>query len=125
MPLIYIHKLSEDDAIVNTDAIFLFAENESEKGGSQLARELRGIENCVGVRIKRGPTSHPSAYYNDEDVPEVINFIDEDLDAVLSHAQDGGVVITTPTMFDDTRLEENCPEIFHYILEKLQEISRC
>lgn len=124
MPLIYINKLTEDDIFSNNEVIFLFAENEAEKGGSQLAREFRGSENCVGLRVKRGPTSHRSAYYTEDDIYEALNNIDEDLEAVVDHLSNGGVVITTPTMFDDNGLEDNSPSVFEYVKEKLVELER-
>lgn len=125
MPVIYINKLTREDAEDNPEALFLYTDNEDQKGGSTLAKELRGEENAVGVRVKRSPTNYKSSFFSEEDVPEAINYIDEDLELVEAHLNDGGVVIIPATRFEnDTALEENSPEVYQYFQDKLKELGK-
>ena len=124
MPLVTLTSFTEDDVIENPDVIFLYAENEAEKGGTSLVREIRGQDNAKGVRVKRASTNHASSFYSEDDYVEVTDQIDEDLTTVEDHLREGGVVITTFGMFTDPKFLENSPEIHAHVEDRLREFGK-
>lgn len=124
MPLVLINKITREDAEDNPEVLFLFTENEDQKGGSPLARELRHEDNGVGVRVKRSPSNHKLSFYNDYDFPEACNNIDEDMEKVVDHLNDGGVVIIPAGRFtNDEKLQEFSPDVYEYLIDKIAELG--
>ena len=77
----------------NRDIYYVFGDNEQRKGTGGQAKPCRGEPNCIGIRTKRAPNTHPSAYWTDETLESNIDMINEDFANVEGFLQEGFTVI--------------------------------
>ena len=121
MPVIRQKFIKRDDLQSNPETLYLFGDNDLRSGYGGQAAEMRDEENAVGIRTKWKPTNHSSAFFRDTHAEEVFGMIDEDLQPVIDHLRNGGMVII-PTDGLGTglsKLPETSPIIYNYLEEQI------
>ena len=70
-------RITRDDVRAETDKIFLFGDNLTERGFGGQAKEMRGEENAVGIPTKKAPSNNPNSFFTDKEFADNKKAIDE------------------------------------------------
>jgi hypothetical protein len=93
MPVLRQHRIYRSDLKNNPTVMYLFGDNAQREGLGGQAGEMRFEHNAVGVRTKKSPSMDAAAFFNDDEVEANLAMIREDLNPVLLHLQNGGIVV--------------------------------
>jgi hypothetical protein len=114
-------RITRDDVRAETDKIFLFGDNLTERGFGGQAAEMRGEENAVGIPTKKAPSNNPNSFFTDKEFAANKQAIDEAFGKIPI---DKTVVIPKAGLGTGlAQLEEKAPRTFAYLNEKLAEIG--
>src|SRR5437879_2286734 len=73
--------------------LFVFGDNIKGAGLGGQARAMRGEPNAVGIPTKWIPSNSESAFFTDDDFPEVRTVIEERFKILAEHLSHGGDVV--------------------------------
>ena len=125
MPLFFVERIARKDLQSNREALFVFGDNERRIGLGGQAKECRGEPNAVGVATKRGPSMVYSELWFDTDYDRCVAIIDQDMDPVFKHLNEGGVVVFPMHGIGTglSQLPRNAPKIMEHIRLRVRELK--
>jgi hypothetical protein len=98
--------------------MFVFGDNDLRQGYGGQAREMRGESNAVGIRVKKSPSMNDTAFYSDEEYPDNIRKICEDIDKL--ERTSGSIVFPSSGVgMGFAQLNMRAPITFKYLCEEL------
>lgn len=126
MPVIFQKMILRDDLSANPDVIYLFGDNDRRSGNGGQAAEMRGEDNAVGIRTKWAPSNTPKSFFSDKDAEEIMGMIDEDLEPVQEHLENGGIVVIPYDGLGTglAKLESKAPQVAEFLSESLEYLER-
>ena len=123
--VIYIKRISREDAKNNPHRLFIYGDNDERRGYGGLAKELRYAKHAVGIRVKKKPTTDENAYYLDEEYEENIRKIKADIEIVKT------IMIETPFSYiifpadgigtGLAQMRLRCPKTFKFLCNELMD----
>lgn len=103
--------------------LFIFSDNESQQG-TDANRGLREFDNAISITYKRNLGTRPEDYY--QDVGEFSLMFDKQLEAITNKINQGYDKVKLPLFlipqYDLKPLEENSPDVYEYIKNKVSEV---
>ena len=103
------------------DFIFVFGDNvyRSGKGGQAVIREM---ENSVGIRTKRAPTTFVHSYFYDKDFDSFKHYIDNDFDNLESLLHEHPLVFSSQGYGNGlAEMHIRAPTCYKYLCSKLND----
>lgn len=125
MPIKAKKLITRSDVFQRRDLIFVFGDNDQRKGRGGQAYACRGQPNAIGVRLKKTPADHPSAYWSDDDFETNARKIDEDVAAIRS-VLEAGMTVVFPKgglSIGSANLEDVAPRTAAYLRERLASLK--
>lgn len=124
MPIITMKRIAREDLTNNPEVLYLFGDNDRREGYGGQAAEMRDEENAVGVRTKWAPGRRPGDYFSDVDKDQIVDMLDDDLQPVRDHLENGGLVVVPADGLGTglSQLPEKAPAVFAYLEQKLEEL---
>jgi hypothetical protein len=111
-----------EDVKKQSDKVFVFGDNNARvgKGGQAIIRDL---PNSVGIRTKKGPSTKPAAYYNDNEFESNKKNILEDVLNVKEIAISGKTIVFSSGGYGTglASLKQKAPKTFDYLNFLLKE----
>jgi len=86
------HFIDRDFVKAHPNALFAFGDNLAGRGLAGQAKEMRGEPNAVGIPTKFYPTVVEADYFHDDDLSKVYPFIEDAINILIYHLEDGGDV---------------------------------
>lgn len=128
MPVIYQQKIYRSDLKRNPNALYLFGDNDERTGFGGQAKEMRDEPNAVGIRTKHKPSVTRDSYWNDDDYSSNVSKIFEDIMPVLSHLEQGGIVVVPAAGMGSglSKMKQHCPRTYEFLclaIESLEEVE--
>lgn len=121
MPIIFQHRIYRIDLQANPNVLYVFGDNLLREGMGGQAGEMRGEPNAVGWPTKRKPTMSEDAFFtdSDEDFIDVWNAVENDIDRIIKHLIDGGILVVPSDGIGTglSQLPERAPEMHKKIEE--------
>ena len=114
--------ITRQDLKDNPDKIFLFGDNEQRSGYKGQAKEMRGMDNSIGIITKRYPSNYASSFLTDKDFNRIKELIDKDFASIPDN-----IVVVIPTNGLGSglaRLDKTSPLLFEYIRNKIKQLSK-
>lgn len=123
--IIYQARIDRLDLQNNPGVMYLFGDNDQRKGLGGQAAEMRGESNAVGVRTKKAPHMGKNAFWTDLELSENTDKIIGDLLPVVSHLNEGGVVVIPCDGIGTglSTMQETCPLTFEYLQKALKALE--
>jgi len=123
--IIYQSRINRIDLQNNPGVMYLFGDNDERKGRGGQAKEMRGEQNAVGIRTKYAPNRSAAAFWDDKNWDENISKIIEDMMPVVSHLNDGGIVVIPADGIGTglSQMQEECPRTFEYLQKALDALK--
>lgn len=105
----------------NPDKIFIFGDNNAGIGKGGQAT-IRGLENAVGIRTKKGPSKKVAAFYTDEEFADNKSKIDEDVLNIKKLSLLGKTIVFSKNGYGTglASLKLKAPKTFDYLCESLK-----
>jgi len=125
MPVIYQGYISRQDLKRNPEVLYLFGDNDARHGMGGQAKEMRGEPNAVGVRTKSKPSRVENAFWSDDGIELHAASILEDLEPVVEHLENGGIVVIPMNGLGTgySEMAKRCPKTLQYLQVALEELA--
>ena len=111
-----------EDVKKDSNKIFVFGDNNARigKGGQAIIRDL---PNSIGIRTKKGPSTKPVAYYNDNDFESNTKNILEDILEIKRLAMEGKTIVFSSGGYGTglASLKQKAPYTFEYLCQQLRD----
>jgi len=103
------------------DVLWVFGDNLQRRGLGGQAAEMRGEPNAVGIPTKKAPGMHPVDFFKDHDLGAYLEARESDLDRLIQHVLDGGIVVLPEDGLGTGRakLRQSAPVIWEQLQEDL------
>lgn len=119
--IIYQKWIKRDDLVKNKDKIYLFGDNDQRQGYAGQAREMRGENNAIGIRVKKKPFMSKESFYTDREYKDNCKKIDEDFARI---PDDIDIIIPSDGIGTGLALlDQQAPKTFNYLKSKLKELK--
>lgn len=122
MPTVFrVRRYVRQHIIARPDILVLFGDNLIGTGFGGQAAECRGLFNCLGIPVKRGPYKEASVFFTDEDYFQVIELIAQQF--YLAMQVLNRRVIVYPALGIGTgraALQETSPAIYKFLKQREQ-----
>lgn len=118
----YKNFITRADVQNNKDKIFIFGDNDQRTGFGGQAKEMRGEQNTIGIRVKKSPSMNNYSFYTDAEYTNNVNKINEDLNKLSTIAY--GKIIIFPSNGIGTgmaKLNITAPNTFNYLNNSLKQ----
>ena len=86
-------RIYRSDVQMNATVFYCFGDNDEREGLGGQAAEMRGEPNAIGIRTKKSPSNHPSAFYSDDQYDDNCVKIGSDFLTVEQKLREGHVVV--------------------------------
>ena len=93
MPLIKQYRYFRSDLRENPNVIYVFGDNEVQKGLGGQAAEARGEPNAFGIPTKKQPRTTPESYWSEEDHERQIGIVNEHFGRLEMLLEQGRIVV--------------------------------
>lgn len=105
----------------NKNKIFVFGDNNARVGKGGQAT-IRGLENTVGIRTKKGPSKKEVAFYTDKEFADNKSRIDEDILNIKKLLILGNTIVFSKNGYGTglASLKQKAPKTFDYLCESLK-----
>ncbi len=107
----------------NPDKIFLFGDNLQRVGMGGQAGAMRGEPNAVGIPTKKTPSGDEAAFFNDDEVVENCEAIEEALQQLSWIATDTVVIPADGLGTGLAELDKRAPQTFAYLEQRLADLE--
>lgn len=118
---IYNENWTKEYVSSNSNKIFVFGDNNARvgKGGQAI---IRGLENAVGIRTKKGPSKKDAAFYTDKELSDNKLKIDEDVLNIKRLSILGKTIVFSKNGYGTglASLKQKAPKTFDYLCESLK-----
>jgi len=109
--------------VQNTNAIFVFGDNDQRSGFGGQAKEMRGEPNTIGIRVKKLPSMNNKAFYTDDEYNENIKKINEDLSRLKQSSYNKSIIFPENGIGTGmAKLNITAPKTFNYLNTQLKQI---
>ncbi len=115
----------EDDVQEMQDYLFLFGDNDIQRGkGGQAV--IRDEPNTIGIPTKKYPSYRDDSFYYDEEYEENIVKIDKAFEQVLEKAKNYKGIVLPKDGFGTglAELPTRAPKTLEYINKKIEELKK-
>ena len=118
---IYNENWTKEYVSSNSNKIFVFGDNNARVGKGGQAT-IRGLENAIGIRTKKGPSKKPAAFYNDKEFEDNKSKIDEDILNIKRFLILGKTIVFSKNGYGTglASLKQKAPKTFDYLCESLK-----
>lgn len=118
---IYSKKWNKEYVISNPDKVFVFGDNNARVGKGGQAT-IRGLENSVGIRTKKGPSKKDVAFYKDSEFENNKSKIDEDILNIKYLSLSGKKIVFSKNGYGTglASLKHKAPKTFKYLNDSLK-----
>lgn len=118
---IYNENWTKEYVMSNSDKIFVFGDNNARIGKGGQAT-IRGLENAVGIRTKKGPSKKAAAFYTDKELADNKSKIDEDILNIKRLSILGKTIVFSKNGYGTglASLKQKAPKTFDYLCESLK-----
>ena len=116
--VIYKKFITRQDVRDNSDAIFIFGDNDQRTGYGGQAKAMRGEPNAIGIRVKKYPSMDEQSFYTDDELMENIIKIDSDINKIteLSHSHLKDIIVPESGIGTGlAKLSTKAPKTFDYL----------
>lgn len=111
------------ELVKNSNKIWIFGDNDlrSGKGGQAVIRDLN---NSIGIRTKKTPSTSIDAYYSDDEYDENCKKIFEDLLLIKSKLTEGNTIVFSKNGYGTglALLSEKAPKTFLFLCDSLKSL---
>lgn len=110
--------ITRDTARSNYDTVYVFGDNIKASGMGGMAKELRGLQNAVGVPTKWAPFMSESAFFSDNS-PQ-LDFIEDAIRSAITEAtylasqpnMNGNIVVPSGIGKGLADMPNRCPKLY-------------
>ena len=88
MKIVYMSHISRSYVLNHPNYLFVFGDNDARMGYGGLAKEVRGVPNSLGIRVKKYPSMSADSFYNDKEFESQKRKIDEDINSLVRRSVD-------------------------------------
>jgi hypothetical protein len=121
MKIIYQEYISRSDARNNSSKVYIFGDNDARSGYGGQAKELRGEQNAIGMRVKKYPTFNENAFYTDSEYETNCLKITEDINKIKELCKENTTIVFPKDGIGTgrARLREKAPRTYLYLCNEL------
>ena len=113
--------IKRSDLQNNRDTIFVFGDNDQRFGFGGQAKEMRGEPNAIGIRVKKAPSMDDSSFYTDDEYPENVRKILEDLTELQTKSVNKKIVFPSDGIGTGrAKLNLRAPKSFEFLTSALK-----
>ena len=125
MKIIFEKHITRQEIINNPKSLYVFGDNDARKGRGGLAKECRGCENSIGIRVKKYPSMDTDSFYNDLEFESNVKKIDEDINRLIEMSNSYNIVVfsSAPIGSGLARLLICAPRTYEYLIKRLKELG--
>lgn len=119
--IIYQKWIYREDLQANPNVMYLFGDNVDRVGRGGQAKEMRGEPNAHGIATKVSPSTHPKAFFNDDEFMRFSQIIFNDFSAAFGKVAQGGTVVIPLDGLGTglSKLPERAPRLNAYLLRQI------
>jgi hypothetical protein len=116
--------IKRSDARNNPGTLYLFSDDCERSHEAGHARELRGEDNAVGIRVKWNRRTDFQSFFRDKDAEEIVMMLEEDFDPVFTHLGNNGDVVIPDSGIGTGigKLEEKAPRVWLHLCQILERL---